>query len=144
MLGAIIDAELSSGIPSSRIILGGFSQGGAMSLFTGLTQPHRLAGVFGLSCYQLAPAAFDSLSAAAPQAKDTPVWMGHGDADPLVRVEWGRATAQGLRERGWDVKWTEYPGVQHSADPEELAQLERWVETRLAAGTGGGAQTPGS
>lgn len=124
-------------IPASRIILGGFSQGGAMSLFSGLTYPtHRLAGVFGLSCYQLAPTRFDALRAEekGDANRDVPVWMGHGDRDPTVKVEWGRLTAKGLKERGWNVTYREYPGLTHSASLEEIDELEKWVTARLADG----------
>lgn len=107
-----------------------------MSLFSGLTQPARLGGVFGLSCYQLAPALFDSLRKENPGSAGVPVFMGHGDADPLVKVEWGRATAEGLRERGWKVDYNEYRGLQHSADPDEINALEKWVEARLKESAG--------
>jgi predicted esterase len=85
-------------MPSSRIVIGGFSQGGAMSLFTGATTPHKLAGMFGLSSYLLLG---DKIKELAEEAKginkETPIFMGHGDADLLVKYEWGVKTAEALR-----------------------------------------------
>jgi len=118
-----------------------------MSLFSGLTFPgSRLAGVFGLSCYQLAPTRFDALRAEeqGDANRDVPVWMGHGDQDPTVKVEWGRETAEGLRKRGWDVTYREYKGLTHSASLEEIDELEEWVTARLAEGKTSSGTTGGS
>jgi predicted esterase len=94
----LITDEIAAGIPSSRIVLGGFSQGGAMSLFIGATIPHKLAGVFGLSSYLLMGNKIKELAEEAKGInRDTPFFMGHGDADPLVRYEWGVKTAEALR-----------------------------------------------
>ncbi|KAL9596103.1 MAG: hypothetical protein Q9179_004734 [Wetmoreana sp. 5 TL-2023] len=61
--------------------------------------------------------------------------MGHGDADPLVKVEWGRETAKELRELGWgSVDFREYKGLVHSADPKEMDDLEEWLGGRLPPG----------
>jgi predicted esterase len=127
----LISDEIASGIPSTRIVLGGFSQGGAMSLLSGATCPSQLAGIFGLSCYLLLQKKFQSLAAAdAPNAK-TPVFMGHGDADPVVQYKWGQATAAQLKEWGYDVEFKTYEGLPHSADPEELADLAGWLKERI-------------
>jgi predicted esterase len=94
----LITDEIAAGIPSSRIVLGGFSQGGALSLFTGVTTPHKLAGVFGLSSYLLMGDKIKELAAEAKGInKETPIFMGHGDADALVKYEWGMKTAEFLR-----------------------------------------------
>ena len=93
----LITDEIASGIPSSRIVLGGFSQGGALSLFIGATIPHKLAGVFGLSSYLLMGNKIKELAEEAKGInRDTPFFMGHGDADPLVKYEWGVKTAEVL------------------------------------------------
>src|ERR1700761_7510084 len=87
----LITDEIDAGIPSNRIILGGFSQGGAMSLFTGVTTPHKLGGIFGLSCYLvLGDKIKDFVKESSDANKDTPIFMGHGDADDLVRYSWGQ------------------------------------------------------
>ena len=135
-LHSLINQQIADGIPPSRIILGGFSQGGAMSVFAGLTFREKLAGVFGLSCYQLLPEKFDTLitetGAEDKIRSHPPVFMGHGEEDPLVKLEWGRATADGLKKKGFQVDFHTYPGLPHSADPKEIDELEAWVEKRLA------------
>jgi predicted esterase len=91
--------EAAAGIPSNRVILGGFSQGGAMSIFTGVTTPHKLAGVFGLSCYLVMGNKVKELAKDAKEVnKDTPWFIGHGDADEVVKYEWGQKTAEFLRK----------------------------------------------
>lgn len=134
-LHSLINQQVADGIPPSRIILGGFSQGGAMSVFAGPTFREKLAGVFGLSCYQLLPDKFDSLMAEGNtegKIQSRPnIFMGHGDSDPLVKPEWGRMTAEGLKKKGFEVEFHEYPNLQHGADPKEIDDLEAWVTKRL-------------
>lgn len=99
----------SSSIPSSRIILGGFSQGGAMSLFTGLTTTTKLGGVFGLSSYLLLQPNINEFTAEAKGANlKTPFLMGHGDSDPLVKYDWGQTTANKIREMGYQLDFKTY------------------------------------
>lgn len=128
---SIVQNQIQNGIPASKIILGGFSQGGAMSLFSGLTFTEKLAGVFGLSCYQLIDRRFDELRAGSGDHKP-PVFMGHGTEDPLVKFDWGKRTYEGLKQKGFDVVFNAYPGLDHGADPREIDELEKWVEARLA------------
>ncbi|KAL2428942.1 Acyl-protein thioesterase 1 [Exophiala dermatitidis] len=129
----LITDEIAAGIPSNRIILGGFSQGGAMSIFTGVTTPHKLGGVFGLSCYLLLG---DKIKEYAKEAnganKDTPFFMGHGDADELVKYRWGVQTAEFLRnELGHKVEFKTYKGLPHSADMQEIDDLEVFIKDCL-------------
>ncbi|KAI9725755.1 MAG: hypothetical protein M1828_002638 [Chrysothrix sp. TS-e1954] len=155
-INTIISKSLSNGIPPSRIILGGFSQGAALSMLTGLTFPqHRLGGIFALSGYGLMPSKFDGLRQEARPLKDVSgkskeeaikedakkeiVFMGHGKSDPLVKVEWGRMTRDFMNERGFNVTWKEYDGLEHSASPQELDDLQEWVEARLDASEQGGS-----
>lgn len=109
-----------------------------MSLFSGLTFPEKLAGVFGLSCYQLMPAKFESLHAETGGHKPL-VFMGHGTADPTVKYDWGKLTAELLRKQGFNINWNEYPRMGHSVVPEEIDELEKWVQARLADGEDGTA-----
>ncbi|KAJ4516728.1 hypothetical protein HRR75_003388 [Exophiala dermatitidis] len=129
----LITDEIAAGIPSNRIILGGFSQGGAMSIFTGVTTPHKLGGVFGLSCYLLLG---DKIKEYAKEAnganKDTPFFMGHGDADEVVKYRWGVQTAEFLRnELGHKVEFKTYKGLPHSADMQEIDDLEVFIKDCL-------------
>src|SRR5690348_13863690 len=106
----LITDEIAAGVPSNRIVLGGFSQGGAMSLFTGVTTPHKLGGVFGLSAYLLLRHKVKEYAEEANGAnKDTPIFMGHGDADEVVKYKWGFQTAEFLRkELGHKVEFKTY------------------------------------
>ncbi|MCJ1403602.1 hypothetical protein MMC11_006825 [Xylographa trunciseda] len=138
---SLVADEVAKGIPSTRIVLGGFSQGGAISLFTGATSPLKLGGIFGLSAYLLLHHKIADFIPAAQPNKDTPIFMGHGDADPTVRYPWGQRTAAALRDLGYAVDFRTYSGLQHSADPEEIDDLERYLLARLPAlGEGGAAK----
>ena len=88
--------------------VGGFSQGGAISLFTALGCQDKLAGIFGLSCYLLMHGKIKEYVAKGDPNKDTPIFMGHGDRDPTVKYEWGQKTAQALTEMGFKVDFRTY------------------------------------
>jgi predicted esterase len=125
---ALIDEEVASGIPLDRIVVGGFSQGGAMAIATGLQYSGTLAGVCVLSGY-LAKAESFKLS---PEAAKTPVAHFHGTIDPVVKIEWARETASVLKEMGCvEYELKEYPDVPHSASMEELEDLAEWLMKRL-------------
>lgn len=62
---------------------------------------------------------------------DTPIFMGHGSVDPLVKYDWGVQTAQALKEMGWNVDFRTYEGLAHSAEPREIDDLEQWIGERL-------------
>lgn len=80
-----------------------------MALFTGLTTPTKLAGIYGLSSYMLLPARIkDYVSEGKAANKETPIFMGHGDADPLVKCDWGRRTAEMIRDLGYQVNFKTY------------------------------------
>ncbi|PMD27868.1 putative acyl-protein thioesterase 1, partial [Hyaloscypha hepaticicola] len=128
---SLITSEIASGIPSTRIVIGGFSQGGAMSIFSGITSKDRLGGIFGLSSYLLLHKKVKQLIAdgvgSGEGNKETRIFMGHGDSDPLVRPEWGQATAKYLKEMGFGVELKMYRGLEHSADPEEIDDVEKFL-----------------
>ncbi|KAI9642079.1 hypothetical protein NHQ30_009950 [Ciborinia camelliae] len=130
---SLIQSEIeNSKIPSNRIVLGGFSQGGAMSLFSGITCPSQLGGIFGMSCYLLLHNKLrEFVGAEGGFNKQTKIWMGHGDSDPLVKPEWGRKTAEVLREEGYEVQLNMYPGLEHSADVSEIEDLEKYLNSRI-------------
>ena len=105
-----------------------------MSLFTGITSPEKLAGIFGLSSYLLLQHKIADYVSKESSNKDTPIFMGHGDIDPLVKHEWGADTAKTLKEMGWtNVDFKTYKGLAHSADMKEIDDLERWLGERLPA-----------
>ncbi|KAL0260361.1 hypothetical protein SLS55_004047 [Diplodia seriata] len=128
---SLIKQEMDKGIPSNRIVIGGFSQGGAMSLLSGVTSPNKLGGIFGLSCYLLLQNKIREMVPEDNPNKETPIFMGHGDADPVVRYDWGQRTAGKLKEWGWKVDFKTYPGLPHSADPEEIEDLEAYLRDRI-------------
>lgn len=102
-----------------------------MSIFSGITSPNKLGGIFGLSCYLLLHEKLKGFIPAGNPNKDTPIFMGHGDSDPLVLPAWGRKTAEILNEEGWNVEMKWYPGLQHSADPQEIDDLETYLNARI-------------
>ena len=106
----LISEEIQSGIPADRIILGGFSQGGAMSLHAGLTCPQKLAGIFGLSSYLLLhDKAKGMIEESGDHNKNTKIFMGHGDRDDVVNYKYGKMTGDQLKEWGYDVDFNTYP-----------------------------------
>jgi len=106
----LIQAEVDKGIPPERIMLGGFSQGGAMSIYAGLSCPHKLGGIFALSAYLvLRDSANQDFVAAGDKNKTTKIFMGHGDADTVVQYKYGVLTSQVLQSWGYDVDFKTYP-----------------------------------
>lgn len=128
---SLIAEEVKAGIPTERIVLGGFSQGGAMSLLAGVTSPTKLGGIFGLSCYLLLKDKIREMVPADSPNKATPIFMGHGTGDPVVKYQYGQATANQLKEWGWNVDFRTYPGLPHSAAPEELEDLEKYLLAQI-------------
>ncbi len=119
-LDALVARECQRGIVPERIVVAGFSQGGAVALHAGLRYPDRLAAVIALSTYLADP---DSLAAEASAAnRRVPLFMAHGSEDPLVRVEWGEASRRLLEARGYPVEWHTYP-MPHAVVPEEIAAI---------------------
>jgi len=126
-LHSLISGEIDAGIPSTRIVLGGFSQGGAMAIFSGITASKKLGGIFGLSCYLLLHERLKSFLPVDNPNKETRIFMGHGDSDPLVLPKWGKTSAEILEKGRWNVKLKFYPGLEHSADPQEIDDVETFL-----------------
>lgn len=111
----LIKGEIEKGIKPSRIVLGGFSQGGAMSLFTGITGEQKLGGVFGLSCYLLLS---DRIKKYIPENfpnKDTPFFMAHGKEDEVVKYNYGVMSKDALVDMGINVEFHDYEYVPFSS-----------------------------
>lgn len=108
----LIKQEMDKGIKPSRIVLGGFSQGGAMSLFTGITGREKIGGVFGLSCYLLLSDRIKNFTPEDWPNKKTPFFLAHGEDDEVVRFPYGQRTAEMVKELGLeDVTFKTYPYV---------------------------------
>lgn len=121
---ALIARENARGIPCSRIVLAGFSQGCAMTLQTGLRHPEKLAGLLGLSGYLPLASTFETER--HPANQDTPVFLAHGTVDPVVTIDRAEATRQQLETAGYSVFWKTYP-MPHSVCPEELVDISRFL-----------------
>jgi phospholipase/carboxylesterase len=121
---ALIEREKTRGVAAARIVLAGFSQGGAIALYTGLRHGERLAGVVALSTYLVAA---DKLAGEASAAnRGLPIFMGHGTADPIVRYQWGEASRRTLEAAGYPVEWHGY-SMPHSVCMEEIVALGAWL-----------------
>lgn len=104
-----------------------------MSIFSGITAPQKLGGIFGLSCYLLLHEKVKALVGEQSANKETKIFMGHGDSDPLVKPEWGMMTSKILGEMGFQVQLKMYRGLQHSAAPEEIDDVEKYLNERIPA-----------
>ena len=121
---ALIDGEIAQGIPASRIVLAGFSQGCAMTLLTGLRAPQRLAGLLGMSGWL--PLAATTAAERSQANRDLPIFLGHGTADPVVPYARGEAARDALAELGYPVEFHAYP-MQHSVSEDETADAHAWL-----------------
>ena len=128
-VAALMARENERGVPSDRIVLAGFSQGGAVALFEGLRHQNRLAGVIGLSTYLVLT---ESLDLEASNAnKDVPIFQAHGSLDPMVPFERGEAAHQELQRRGYAVEFHSYP-IPHSVSLEEIQAVRTFLMRVLA------------
>ena len=126
---ALIERERQRGIAPSRIVLAGFSQGGAIALQTGLRYPERLAGIMALSTYlPLAETLDNEASAANTQ---TPIFMAHGSSDTVVPFPLAVVSKQKLIRSGYPVNWQEYP-MAHSVCLEEVQAMGVWLQQVFA------------
>jgi phospholipase/carboxylesterase len=125
----LLDEQRTAGIASDRLLLAGFSQGGAITLAAGLRYPHTLAGLVALSTYlplrdRLAPEAH-------VENLRTPIFMAHGAMDPVVPQKLGELSRDALSALGYAVAWHSYPRMGHFVVQEEIAQLRAFLSARL-------------
>ncbi|MCW4456504.1 alpha/beta hydrolase [Flavobacterium sp. MXW15] len=128
---ALIEREQARGVPAQRILLAGFSQGGAITLATGIGREQPLAGLIALSTYL--PDAANAAATLASAATAQPVFMAHGSGDPVIPVQIGEHSAQLLQGLGFALEWHRYP-MAHQVCAEEIRDLGDWLERRFAAG----------
>jgi phospholipase/carboxylesterase len=126
---ALIAREVARGIPASRLLLAGFSQGGAIALAAALRRDEPLAGVIALSTYL--PMAERLVQETTASASTQPVFMAHGQFDPVVPYAGGDFSAQKLRTLGFDVDGHAYP-MAHQVCAEEIRDLGDWMARRFA------------
>jgi phospholipase/carboxylesterase len=121
---ALVARETARGIAARRVLLAGFSQGGAIALYAGVRHPERLGGLIGLSTYLIGA---DRVVADASAAnRDVPVFMAHGTRDPVVQFAWAERSRDALRAGGWPVEWHTYP-IEHSAAIEEIVAVGHFI-----------------
>jgi phospholipase/carboxylesterase len=124
----LIAREVERGTPRSRIVLAGFSQGGAITLHTGLRQAEPLAGLIALSCYLPLAPLFEAERAAG--SAGVPVFMAHGTSDPVVVLARGVASRDQLKSLGYAVEWHDYP-MPHSVCAEEIEHIAAFLQRVL-------------
>ena len=126
---ALIEREHARGIPPERLLLAGFSQGGAITLAAGLRRQVPLAGLIALSTYL--PGASQAAAQLAAAATAQPVFMAHGTGDPVIPLVHAEQSARALGDLGFDVAWHRYP-MAHQVCAEEIRDLGDWMAQRFA------------
>jgi len=124
----LITREKARGVPAARLVLAGFSQGGAIALQTGLRHGERLAGIMALSTYL--PVASTLAAEASPANRATTIFMAHGLDDPLIPIERATMSRRQLEAAGYAVEWHEYP-MGHAVCMEEIADVSAWLQRVL-------------
>jgi phospholipase/carboxylesterase len=130
-IAALLARERERGVASRRILLAGFSQGGAIALHVALRHPEPLAGVVALSTYLTGGATLEPDPAGAD--RPLPVFQAHGTDDPMISLERGEETRNRLRALGCAVTWKTYP-MEHEVCADEVADMCAWLRDRLADG----------
>lgn len=128
-IGQLIAREAARGIATEKIVVAGFSQGGAIALQTGLRQTEKLAGIMALSTYL--PLAQTLAAEAAPANRSIRVFYAHGTHDAVIPIALAQASRETLQTAGYTVEWHEYP-MQHSVCVEEIGDISRWLSRVLA------------
>lgn len=124
----LIAQEKQRGIAAKNIFLAGFSQGGAVVLHTGLRHKEKLGGILALSTYL--PLMQTLAAEASTESKHTPLFMAHGQSDPVIPYAFGRASAEELLRHNYVLEWHSY-NMPHSVCPEEIRDIELWLKKRL-------------
>ena len=122
ILDALIDREVERGVDAGNILVAGFSQGGAIAINTALRSTRKLAGLMALSSWLALPGALegDNLDTS------TPVFIAHGQFDPMVPLQYGRMSADKLIEAGFNVEWHDYP-MAHAVCADEISDIRAWL-----------------
>ncbi|NIA28011.1 MAG: alpha/beta hydrolase fold domain-containing protein, partial [Desulfobulbaceae bacterium] len=129
----LIDREIKRGIDVRRIVMAGFSQGGAIAIHVALRSADRLAGLMALSTYMPIPKYFQAEVVDDPACGDLslPIFMAHGSFDPVLSMELGRASADLLIDAGFRVQWRDYP-MAHAVCAEEIDDIRDWLLSAYA------------
>jgi len=130
LIEAVLEREEKRGVPSSRIVLAGFSQGAAMALHVGIRYPRPLLGIMVLSGYEVLPETRAAEASGANRA--TPMLFCHGTYDPLVAIQRGRQAHRAYQSAERPAEWHEFP-IAHEVSPPEIAVIAGWLEARFKA-----------
>ncbi len=122
MLAALVRREQERGVDTGNIVIAGFSQGGAIAINVALQTRDRLGGLMALSTYVPLPSELDD----SVGNRDVPVFMAHGSFDPMLPMQWGRASADKLIEAGFGLEWHDYP-MAHAVCAEEIDDIRAWL-----------------
>ena len=125
----LIEDQITRGIPACKIILGGFSQGGSVALYVGLTYKEALGGIVGLSTY-LPSLGQRSEETVLSSQKSSPIFMAHGTRDEIVPYEAGHKSMQNLKQQGHVITWQAYDIGHEVCDP-EMKDLSTWLDLTL-------------
>jgi len=124
-IAAIVAHEVERGIPSEKIVLAGFSQGGAIALQAGLTLPHNFAGIMALSTYL--SMSDEAMAAIDPVKKASPIFMAHGALDDVIQCDIGERSSERLTANGLQVEWHKY-NMPHSVSQDEVDDMSAWLK----------------
>ncbi|MGZ5055386.1 MAG: alpha/beta hydrolase [Methylobacter sp.] len=128
LIEGLIQQEIDKGIPSTNILLAGFSQGGAIALHAGLRHRHKLAGIIALSTYL---PTIDQLKTERSEANNgIPIFMAHGIIDPVVAVESAKATFDKLKTMNYNIEWHDYV-MEHNLCVEEIEHISEFMNSIL-------------
>jgi lysophospholipase-2 len=125
----LVEEEEKNGIPSDRIFIGGFSQGGAVALYTALSSPRRFAGVIALSTWVPMHAKITEYMKPSETKFSTPIFTGHGDSDPMVPLQWAKLSHSALQAIGFtSLTFKTYPGLSHSSSEDEMDDIDEFIK----------------
>jgi len=122
ILEELIAREKERGINADKIVIAGFSMGGAIAINTALHTNEKLAGLMALSTYLPLPSEVDG----SRGNRDLPVLMAHGSFDPMLPMQWGQMSAERLTDAGFTIEWHDYP-MAHAVCPEEIRDIREWL-----------------
>ena len=130
LVDALVAEQMASGIAANRIVLAGFSQGGAIVLETGLRQTNKLAGIMALSTYL--PLSENLASKKTDINQGIDIFLAHGAMDQVIPVDLAYATRGLLEKAGYTPQWQEYQAMPHSVSLEEIDHISNWLQRILA------------
>jgi len=129
ILKELIAREKERGISADKIVIAGFSMGGAIAINTALHTKEKLAGMLALSTYLPLPSEVEGSGG----DRGLPVFMAHGSFDPMLPMQWGQKSAERLQEAGFAVEWHDYP-MAHAVCPDEIRNIAKWLVKIYGAG----------